>query len=280
MIKKDNLFGSLSKILLPFALSTSVASCNIQNSNEKKENESINHDAVMNNLVQTKKFVQKDNVNINFNDSTIHTVNKGLKEGYEDIRNRQANGKIEESWIYYPVKRSWHEIGINSDTNKVRHGEEKFRSSIKRGLEKNLQSPVTAYDIHNHPGNEHNLPAGNATPSPSDIKCLAYRKRTLQEFFPRANLIGKIVSQNGITTYKVKDEKAYQTPLNPRMDIIKNMSDRSLYESIREGIQEKGWYSSPKNQIIVNYRSFDGSRSFSKGKKSDNVGHLGLSKGF
>lgn len=143
-----------------------------------------------------KEIISKE-ISLNKNDFRTYTTNKDEKEGLKDIRkNVIQKGNKEDSWVYFPEKEKWCEVGIQS---------KKAGSKINSHyLEKVLEKSDDCNEIiiyHNHP-----VSAFDEEPSRADFKSMVGQTIKIKEKYPSKDVKFKICHEYGTTEFFLTEE--------------------------------------------------------------------------
>ncbi len=160
-----------------------------------------------------KKEMPSDALQLNTNDFMYYVTNKNEEKGINDIKKIINNSNYEEEWLYLPEKQIWYEIGINSDSNSVKHSS----SHIDKILEENKEVKELIF-YHNHPGEGPSL----KSPSMKDIKSMT----STSLYFSDYKVKEKICSKKGITEYFLTEEAIKEFKLKDSI----NLKDYYNYE--------------------------------------------------
>lgn len=134
--------------------------------------------------------IYSDTLYINLNDRIYHVTKKNEEEGIKDLIKICDKG-YEESWLYFPEKQIWYEIGIFSDSISVKP----FGPRIEKALEENKDANELIF-YHNHPGE------GFDQPSIRDMLMLTRYSR----IFPDYKIVGKVITKDDLTKYSLNSK--------------------------------------------------------------------------
>ena len=151
----------------------------------------------------------REYLKLNLDDSKHYVVEKSEKEGLKDIRENIISKTLyEESWVYFPEKEKWYEVGINSVSDLEKGCSFVEMDSI--GLDNVLKIEKDAKEIilyHNHPSVD---PLG--IPSRFDFTMMYHITNEINEKYPDMKVRCKICSKMGTTEFSWINQKILYWP--------------------------------------------------------------------